>query len=34
MPSRTLARVVGLIAFSSLFALSAAARDRHCDELQ
>ena len=29
MPSRTVARVVGLIAFSSLFALSAAARDRH-----
>jgi len=29
MPSRTFARVVGLIAFSSLFALSAAAHDRH-----
>ena len=29
MSSRTVARVVGLIAFSSLFALSAGARDRH-----
>src|ERR1051325_7237542 len=29
MPLRTFARVLGLIAFSSLLALNAAARDRH-----